>query len=158
MKFMMNGALTIGTLDGANVEIREEVGEDNFFLFGMTAEEVERVKRDGYRPAEHVDGNAELRDALELIANGHFSRGDREMFRPLVENLLDSDPFLVLADYADYARCQERVERRLEGPGALDAHVDPQHRARRQVLLRPVDPRVLRTTSGRSSPLRISLG
>jgi len=109
MKFMLNGALTIGTLDGANVEIREEVGEDNFFLFGLTAEDVERVKRDGYRPADRVEGNAELREALELIASGHFARGDREVFRPLVDNLLNSDPFLVLADYADYVQCQERV-------------------------------------------------
>ncbi len=109
MKFMMNGALTIGTLDGANVEMLEEVGKDNFFLFGMNAEEVERLKREGYRPAERVERNDELREALELIANGHFSRGDREMFRPLLDNLLNSDPFLVLADYADYARCQEQV-------------------------------------------------
>jgi starch phosphorylase len=110
MKFMLNGALTIGTLDGANVEIREEVGDDNFFLFGLTAEEVERVKRDGYRPADRVEGNDELREALDLVASGHFARGDREMFRPLVENLLYSDPFLVLTDYADYLRCQERVD------------------------------------------------
>jgi starch phosphorylase len=109
MKFMLNGALTIGTLDGANVEIREEVGEHNFFLFGLTAEEVERVKRDSYRPADRVAGNAELSEAMELIANGLFSRGDGEVFRPLVENLLNSDPFLVLADYADYVQCQEHV-------------------------------------------------
>ena len=109
MKFMMNGALTIGTLDGANVEIREEVGAENFFLFGLTADEVERVKRDGYRPADYVAGNAELRAALELIGGGRFSRGDAEVFRPLVENLTQSDPFLVLADYAAYVACQERV-------------------------------------------------
>ena len=109
MKFMMNGALTIGTLDGANVEIREEVGADNFFLFGLTAGEVERVKREGYRPADYVAGDAELREALELIGSGHFSRGDAEVFRPLVENLTQSDPFLVLADYAAYIACQEQV-------------------------------------------------
>jgi starch phosphorylase len=109
MKFMMNGALTIGTLDGANVEIREQVGEENFFLFGLSADQVEQVKRDGYRPADYANGNAELREVLKLIADGQFSRGDREMFRPLVENLLQSDPFLVLADYADYVACQERV-------------------------------------------------
>jgi len=110
MKFMLNGALTIGTLDGANVEIREEVGDDNFFLFGLTAEEVERVWRDGYRPADRLQGNDELREALDLVASGLFARGDREVFRPLVENLLYSDPFLVLADYADYLRCQDRVD------------------------------------------------
>ena len=109
MKFMLNGAVTIGTLDGANVEIREEVGAENFFLFGLTADEVERVKREGYRPAAYAEENAELREALDLVAGGRFSRGDRETFRPLVENLLQSDPFLVLADYADYAACQERV-------------------------------------------------
>jgi starch phosphorylase len=109
MKFMLNGALTIGTLDGANVEIREEVGADNFFLFGLTAEEVERVRREGYRPAALVEDSAELREALDLVQSGHFSNGDREMFRPLVESLLNFDPFLVLADYADYLQCQERV-------------------------------------------------
>jgi starch phosphorylase len=109
MKFMLNGALTIGTLDGANVEMREEAGAENFFLFGLTADEVERLKREGYRPADHAERSAELRDALDLIASGHFSRGDRDMFRPLVDNLLHSDPFLVLADYAAYVACQERV-------------------------------------------------
>ena len=109
MKFMLNGAVTIGTLDGANVEIREEVGAENFFLFGLTAEQVERLKREGYRPASYLDGNAELREALEMIDAGAFSRGDRELFRPLTDNLRQSDPFLVLADYADYAACQQRV-------------------------------------------------
>src|SRR4030095_7630113 len=109
MKFMLTGAVTIGTLDGANVEIREEVGAENFFLFGLTADEVARRQREGYRPAPQAEGNAELREALSLIANGGFSRGDRATFRPLVENLLQSDPFLVLADYADYVACQERV-------------------------------------------------
>ena len=109
MKFMMNGALTIGTLDGANVEIREEAGKDNFFLFGMTAAEVENLKRAGYRPGDYVHANDELRAVLELIGSGHFSRGDAEVLRPLVENLTQSDPFLVLADYAAYIACQERV-------------------------------------------------
>jgi starch phosphorylase len=105
MKFMLNGALTIGTLDGANVEMREEAGEENFFLFGLDADEVERVKREGYRPAACADANPELRGALDLIATGHFSRGDRTMFQPLLDNLLRYDPFLVLADYADYMAC-----------------------------------------------------
>jgi starch phosphorylase len=110
MKFMLNGALTIGTLDGANVEMREEAGDENFFLFGLTADEVERVKRDGYRPGACVERNAELREVLELVASGHFSRGDKEVFRPLVDNLLHSDPFLVLADFDDYAACQAKVD------------------------------------------------
>jgi len=109
MKFMLNGALTIGTLDGANVEIREEAGADNFFLFGLTVDQVERVKRDSYRPADIVADNAELRAVLDLIGSGHFSHGDREVFRPLVDNLVLYDPFLVLADYASYIDCQERV-------------------------------------------------
>ncbi|MEM5382769.1 glycogen/starch/alpha-glucan phosphorylase [Paraburkholderia phymatum] len=109
MKFMMNGAITIGTLDGANVEIREEAGDENFFLFGLTVAQVERVRREGYRPSVHVESNAELREVLDLIAGGQFSRGDQQVFRPLVDNLLHVDPFLVLADYADYVACQERV-------------------------------------------------
>jgi starch phosphorylase len=109
MKFMMNGALTIGTLDGANVEIREEAGPDNFFLFGLTESEVERVKRDGYRPADYIDGNDELRAVLGLISSGQFSHGDTEVFRPLVDNLRDDDPFLVAADYTSYVECQDRV-------------------------------------------------
>lgn len=109
MKFMLNGALTIGTLDGANVEIREEAGAENFFLFGLTVDEVERVKREGYRPSDYIDGNAELAAVLDLIAGGRFSRGDTEVFRPLVDNLRHDDPFLVLADYASYVACQEQV-------------------------------------------------
>jgi glycogen phosphorylase len=109
MKFMINGALTIGTLDGANVEIREEAGPDNFFLFGLTAAEVERVTGEGYRPADYIERSAELREALDLIASGHFSRGDGSVFAPLVENLRNLDPFLVLADYAAYVTCQDQV-------------------------------------------------
>jgi starch phosphorylase len=109
MKFMLNGAVTIGTLDGANVEIREEAGAENFFLFGLTVEQAEQLRREGYRPARELERNPELNEALQLIASGIFSRGDRELFRPLIDNLLNADPFLVLADYADYVACQERV-------------------------------------------------
>jgi starch phosphorylase len=109
MKFMMNGALTIGTLDGANVEIRAEVGPENFFLFGLTATEVERVQGNGYRPRDYVDRDAELRAVLDLVADGRFSRGDRDLFRPLVDNLIGSDPFLVLADFRAYVGAQEQV-------------------------------------------------
>lgn len=109
MKFMLNGALTIGTLDGANVEMREEAGAENFFLFGLTAAEVERVQREGYHPGDYVAGNGELRAVLELISSGHFSHGDAEVFRAVVDNLTQSDPFLVLADYAAYIACQEQV-------------------------------------------------
>jgi starch phosphorylase len=109
MKFMMNGALTIGTLDGANVEIREEAGAENFFLFGLTAEEVARVKGSGYRPENWLSGDPELAEAMRLIETGHFSRGDAEVFRPLVENLTRHDPYLVLADYPSYLSRQEEV-------------------------------------------------
>jgi starch phosphorylase len=109
MKFMMNGALTIGTLDGANVEMRDEVGAKNFFLFGLTVQDVQRVVREGYRPADFIGRDDELKTVLGLIADGRFSRADTEVFRPLVDNLRYDDPFLVLADYASYVDCQERV-------------------------------------------------
>ena len=110
MKFMMNGALTIGTLDGANIEIREEAGEENFFLFGLTAAEVSALKHDGYQPHLYIEQNPELRAVLELIGNGYFAHGHAEVFRPIVENLSWSDPFLVLADYASFIACQQRVD------------------------------------------------
>ena len=109
MKFSMNGALTIGTLDGANVEIREEVGADNFFLFGLTAEEVHKVKTKGYNPQEYYNSNTGLKKAIDLIASGYFSRGDVGLFKPLVDSLLHHDQYLVLADYQSYVECQERV-------------------------------------------------
>jgi starch phosphorylase len=111
MKFAMNGALTIGTLDGANIEIREAVCPENFFLFGLTAEEVRRVEREGYRPAEIYEREPDLREALDQIRSGYFSGGDTEVFRPLVDCLIYHDPYLVLADYAAYTRCQEEVQR-----------------------------------------------
>jgi len=109
MKFTLNGALTIGTLDGANVEIREEVGAENFFLFGLTEDEVVRLQREGYRPSATIEGNPELAEVIHLIASGHFSHGNAEVFQPLVDNLCQHDPFLVLADYADYVACQDKV-------------------------------------------------
>jgi glycogen phosphorylase len=111
MKFALNGALTIGTLDGANVEIRQEVGEENFFLFGMTAEQVQSLVRDGYHPREYVEKNPELGEVLKLIESGAFSRGDRQTFKPLLDSLLNQDPFLVLADYQSYVNCQGEVSR-----------------------------------------------
>jgi starch phosphorylase len=109
MKFTLNGALTIGTLDGANVEIRKEVGAENFFLFGLTEDEVVRVQSEGYCPAACIEGNPQLAETIHLIASGHFSHGDTEIFRSLVDNLYRHDPFLVLADYADYVACQDKV-------------------------------------------------
>ncbi|MDI7268138.1 MAG: glycogen/starch/alpha-glucan phosphorylase [Myxococcota bacterium] len=111
MKFAMNGALTIGTLDGANVEIRDAVGPENFFLFGLTVDEVQALKTRGYDPREYVAGNAELREALDTIASGFFSRGDAGLFRPLVDSLLHGDEYMLLADYASYVECQDRAGR-----------------------------------------------
>jgi glycogen phosphorylase len=111
MKFAMNGALTIGTLDGANIEIRDAVGTDNFFLFGMTVEEVERRLAQGYRPHSLYQRDDELRAVIDSIADGAFSGGDRELFKPIVENLLWSDPYMLLADYRSYVECQDEVGR-----------------------------------------------
>jgi starch phosphorylase len=109
MKFAMNGALTIGTLDGANVEIREAVGPENFFLFGLTIDQIEELRRQGYQPRRYYESNQELREAIDLIDSGFFSNGDRAVFRPLVESLLTSDYYMLLADYEAYVECQQRV-------------------------------------------------
>jgi starch phosphorylase len=116
MKFSMNGALTIGTLDGANVEIREEVGAGNFFLFGLTAEEVQATWGGGYDPMAIYRANDELRAVIDLIGAGHFSRGDRELFAPLVDSLLLADPYRLMADYQPYVDCQARVSARYGDP------------------------------------------
>jgi starch phosphorylase len=109
MKFSMNGALTIGTLDGANIEIRQEAGEDNFFLFGLTADEVLNLKASGYRPWEYYESNAELKGVIDRISSGHFSRGDSNLFKPLIDKLLQHDPFMLMVDYQSYIDCQARV-------------------------------------------------
>jgi starch phosphorylase len=109
MKFALNGALTIGTLDGANIEIRELVGPENFFLFGLNAQEVMELKARGYRPYDWYASNPALKRAVDAIASGAFSRGDASLFRPLVESLLSRDEYLVFADYQAYIDCQERV-------------------------------------------------
>ncbi|MBJ7262426.1 MAG: glycogen/starch/alpha-glucan phosphorylase [Burkholderiaceae bacterium] len=118
MKFAMNGALTIGTLDGANVEIREQVGEENFFMFGMTTDDVRALRESGYVPSEYYRADGELRAAIDLIANGYFSKGDRDLFAPLVADLLDHDPYMLLADYASYVDCQSRVNERYTNAAA----------------------------------------
>ncbi len=111
MKFAMNGGLTIGTLDGANIELRREVGAENFFIFGHDATEVEAMQRAGYRPLSFVERDAELTAVFELLASGLFSRGDRDLFRGLLDGLRYHDPYMVLADYSSYAECQRRVGR-----------------------------------------------
>jgi starch phosphorylase len=116
MKFTMNGALTIGTLDGANVEIREEVGAENFFLFGLTVEEVMQLKARGYDPRYYYESHAELREAVEHIAAGHFSRGDGGLFKPLIDSLFQNDDYLILTDYPSYVACQDRVSAAYRDP------------------------------------------
>lgn len=110
MKFALNGALTIGTLDGANIEIMEEVGRENIFIFGMNAGEVEELRRKGYVPRDYYNRNAELKKGLNMIAEGTFSPTNRELFRPIVDTLLNQgDYYMLLADYASYIACQEEV-------------------------------------------------
>jgi starch phosphorylase len=125
MKFSMNGALTIGTLDGANVEIRQEVGSENFFLFGLTTPEVAQLQATGYHPWDYYQGNADLKGVIDLINSGFFAHGDTELFRPLTENLLHQDPYLLLADYQSYLDCQEKVSQ---------AYQDPQHWTKMAIL------------------------
>ncbi len=125
MKFSMNGALTIGTLDGANIEIREEVGAENFFLFGHTAPEVSEIKARGYQPEHYYQENPRLREVLDWVRDGVFSHGDTELFRPLVDNLLYQDEYLVLADYQSYLDCQEEVGK---------AYRDREHWTRMSIL------------------------
>ena len=109
MKFSMNGALTVGTLDGANIEIREEVSPENFFLFGLTAEEVATLKEQGYHPRQYYNNNADLRDVIDTIASGLFSPGEPDLFQPIVDHLLNRDEYMLMADYQAYVDCQKVV-------------------------------------------------
>lgn len=110
MKFTMNGALTVGTLDGANIEIREEVGEENFFLFGLKTEEVHRLKSEGYNPHQYYESNENLHKVLEMIRTGFFSPDDPDLFKPIFESLVYHDDYMLLADYQSYIDCQEEAE------------------------------------------------
>lgn len=110
MKFALNGALTIGTLDGANIEIRDRVGAENFFLFGLTTEEVYAAKEGGYHPWQYYDLNEDLRMAIDWIANGQFSGGDTQLFRPIVDSLLHHDEYMLCADFASYLECQQAAQ------------------------------------------------
>jgi starch phosphorylase len=126
MKFAMNGALTIGTLDGANVEIREEVGAENFFLFGLTVEGVSALRKRGYDPWEWYRNDRRIKGTLDAISSGVFSPGEPGLFRPVIDALLNGgDPYLVLADFAAYCDCQEDVEK---------AYRDPERWARMAIL------------------------
>ena len=125
MKFALNGAITIGTLDGANVEMRHEVGQENFFLFGLTAEEVRAKKAAGYSPREFYDADPPLREAIDLINSGHFSHGDTNLFKPLIDSLMKYDPYMLLADYQSYVECQEQISQ---------AYKDREHWTRMSLL------------------------
>jgi starch phosphorylase len=109
MKFAMNGTLTIGTLDGANIEIRDRVGHENFFLFGLTTEQVSQIKTQGYHAWDYYNSNPQLKQAIDQIASGYFSKGDSNLFQPLVESLKNRDDYLLFADYQSYIECQQRV-------------------------------------------------
>ncbi len=109
MKFALNGALTIGTLDGANIEIMEEVGKENIFIFGMDAEEVTALKNSSYDPLQYYNGNAELRRVIDQIRDGYFSTDNPSLFKPIVDSLLYHDTYMLLADYASYVACQDKV-------------------------------------------------
>ncbi len=126
MKLSLNGALTLGTLDGANIEIREEVGPENFFLFGLKADEVLALRASGYNPYDAYAKNDELKQAVDKVARGHFSPGQPELFKPVIDSLFaEGDYFMVLADFEDYARCQRTIE-------AL--YRDPEEWSRRAIL------------------------
>jgi starch phosphorylase len=109
MKMALNGALTIGTLDGANVEIKEEVGDENIFIFGLTTPQVAELKASGYKPRDYYNSNAELKQVLDMIADGYFSVDEPNRYQVIVDNLLNNDQYLLLADYASYIEAQERV-------------------------------------------------
>ncbi len=125
MKFSMNGALTIGTLDGANIEIRERVGAENFFLFGLNAEQVMSLKASGYNPRHYYDTNPLLKSVIDLIGSGAFSGGDQNLFRSIVDSLLNQDQYLLLADFQSYLDCQEAVSH---------AYLDQEHWTRMSIL------------------------
>jgi starch phosphorylase len=125
MKFALNGALTSGTLDGANIEIRELVGHENFFLFGLTADEVEALKAEGYNPRDYYNANEELKACIDLIASGYFSDGDTEIFKPIVDSLLNKDEYLLLADYQAYIEVQDRI---------AEAYQNTEHWTRMSIL------------------------
>jgi len=111
MKFALNGALTIGTLDGANIEIFEEVGADNIFIFGKKAAEVEEMKRTGYNPMDYYHSIASLKNTIDMIAGGAFSKNEKHLFQPITDSLLYGDYFMLFADYEEYINTQRRVEK-----------------------------------------------
>ena len=125
MKFSLNGALTIGTFDGANVEMFETIGSENFFLFGLKTDEVMAVKSNGYNPYEIYQSNIELRETIDMLRSGIFAKGDHSLFNPLIDALLSHDPYMLLKDFQSYADCQQQV---------ADAYNDKDHWTRMSIL------------------------
>lgn len=125
MKLALNGALTLGTLDGANIEIGQAVGWDNFFVFGETAEQIAQLQKSGYHPQELVHTHDELRQVLDMVAQGYFSPDQPHRFAPIVEELTTRDRFFLLADYEAYIAAQERVD---------DVYRNPTEWTRRSIL------------------------
>jgi starch phosphorylase len=125
MKFALNGALTLGTLDGANVEIRDAVGHENFYLFGLTTPEVAALRASGYRPGDYIAASPPLHQVLELIESGFFSLGDRDRYKPILDNLRFHDPFMVCADFDAYVAAETR---------AAAAYLSPRDWARRALF------------------------
>ncbi|MDP2155252.1 MAG: glycogen/starch/alpha-glucan phosphorylase, partial [Sulfuricella sp.] len=118
MKLALNGALTIGTLDGANIEIRDEVGADNIFIFGLNTDEVTEMTSKGYNPWDYYHGNEELRQVLDMIGSGYFSPDEPERFRTIIDALTTGgDQYLLLADYTAYITCQEKIDALYRNPG-----------------------------------------
>ncbi len=117
MKLALNGALTIGTLDGANIEIMEEVGEDNIFIFGLDAQKVMELKNKHYNPEYYYQNNADLKEAMDMIGSGYFSPDQPDRFKAIIDSLFNrQDPYLLLADYASYIKCQQRVDEVYQDP------------------------------------------
>jgi len=109
MKFSMNGALTIGTMDGANIEIMEAVGKENFFLSGLTVEEIKDLRKSGYQPFALYQNDGDLHEVIDRIQSGEFSRGDKGLFKPITDSLLSYDPYFVLRDFRSYIDCQQNI-------------------------------------------------
>ena len=151
MKLALNGALTIGTLDGANIEIRDLVGHDNMFIFGLTAEEVQLRRANGYQPRAEVEAAPALAAVYDAVSSGAFSPDDPGRFRPLIEQLLGHDYFMVSADFARYAATQRAVDAGVPRRRHLVAARGHQHRQGRLVLVRPHDPRLRERDLGRAA-------